>query len=1143
MKRKIIKKYLLCLSVLLQFSTFALVKLPIQAETKPSVTSIVERDAQKSAPQTASLQILSPTVNTVLDVPAATIVVQSPIGNWIELWVNDVRVPAALIGRTETNTANKTITQTWYGVSLRDGKNTIVAKSPNGASASVSVQVRGEAKKLTVESLESRIPADGRSTATIQGQLIDEAGNRSSRDGIVTLAANAGEFVGIDADKAQPGFQVKAQQGQFRATLRSSIDAKLVTIRATTGTLEGFTQLNFETDLRPSIATGVVDLRFGKRGTDYFSSLRKFLPVDRNNQYRLDAKAAVFTTGRIGNWLFTGAYNSSRTLNQSCDDTTRLFRDTQFCDQTYPVYGDSSTSNIVTPSQDSVYAKIERSSPVPNAGVDFAMWGDYSTEEFARRSQEFTATTRSLHGFKANYNWGNLQVTGLFANNLQGFQRDAIPPDGTSGFYFLSRRLLVEGSETIFLETEELNRPGTVLDRKPLARGIDYEIDYDRGSLLFRQPILRTDVGRNGETLVRRIIASYQYDESSANNNIYAGRLQYYFSRDLNRSSWVGATYFRENQGSRAFELYGADAFITIGSNAQLIAEYAQSRNNADILANTTGAAYRFLFESQITTGINTSAYYRKTDTGFSNNATTSFVPGQTRYGAQVTATVSKTTNLRAQYDREDNVGIAPRPLDLFEDLIAPRSSAIPGSAVDNSLTTISAGVQQRLGSADLAVDWLHRDRTDRLTPNLLDSSSDQLRSRFSVPISQTLTFLAQNETTLSQQTDAVYSDRTLLGLNWLAIPGVNVQLAQQFYTRGQFAGRSLTNLNVLSDYKLGRDTSLTGRYTLVGGANAMTTQGAIGLNHVLRLSPGLRMDLAYEHVFSTFGSRSATGAIFAQPYAPGQSASSLGLQGGDNYSVGVEYTDPNFLASARYEHRTSSAGDNTVITAGAAGKISSALTALLSYQQANAANQTLVGLDDTRSIKLGLAYRDPTNDCFNALFRYEYRQNPSTIPDTILLGSGTGYTDHLLALEAIYAPDWRWEFYGKFGLRSSTSFLASDLVGTSTIALAQARAAYRFGYRWDIAAEARWLGQTNTGFNETGWAIEAGYYLNPNLRLSTGYSFGRANDRDLTGSRTASGLYFGLTLKVNELLNGFGLQTIPQPKPQPQTATTQSSK
>lgn len=620
----------------------------------------------------------------------------------------------------------------------------------------------------------------------------------------------------------------------------------------------------------------MVNLRLGRRGTDYYGSFREFLPADTDNGTKLDVDSAVFATGRIGDWLFTGAYNSDRPLNEDCNGNDRLFRDIQFCEQNYPVYGDDSKVEALTPSQDSLYLRFERSARIPNADPDFAMWGDYNTQEFARSSQEFTATNRQLHGFKANYNLGNLQISGFYGNNIEGFQRDAIAPDGTSGYYFLSRRLLVPGSENVFIELEELNRPGTVLQRQQLSRGADYEIDYDRGTLLFREPLLRTDVDENGLVLVRRIITTYQYESQDDSSNIYGGRVQYHLSRELNQESWLGATYIKETQGIRDFELYGADAQISLGPKSRVIAEYAHSSNDSEFLGPVSGSAYRIEAEGEIANGIQGRAYLRSAGTGFANNATISFVPGQTRYGAQITGKLSQTTNLRLQYDHEDNEGIAPRVLNTFEDLFEPRSEAIPGSRVDNSLTTISAGIQQRIGKADLTVDWIRRQREDRIEPNDLNSTSDQLRSRFTLPIADNLTFIAQNELTFSNEVDAIYPDRTLFGLNWEASPGVNVRLAQQFYTRGQYSGNSITSLDVTGEHKFGPNTIMTGRYSVYTGENGLGSQGAIGLKQGFTITRGLKLDLAYEHVFGDFFGRTAAGTQFAQPFAPGQSASSL---------------------------------------------------------------------------------------------------------------------------------------------------------------------------------------------------------------------------------------------------------------------------
>ncbi|MBD2356974.1 TonB-dependent receptor [Tolypothrix sp. FACHB-123] len=1111
---------------------------PFQATSDIKLPRGLEKIAngtQTSTPDiTTSVKILTPTPDEILDVAATTVILEFSEGAKIELRVNGQLVDPSQIGRTATDSATKLVTQTWYGVSLKEGENTITAQIVGSTALAVSrrVMVRGTPTQIKLETVEARIPADGRSTATIKGKLLDANNNPSKWDTVVTLAANAGEFIGADFKPDQPGFQVEVKQGEFTAKLKSSLNAQTVTIKANVNQLEAFTSLQFETALRPSILTGVVDLRFGARGTNYYGSFRDFLPPNKDNSTQLDFHSAVFATGAIGEWLFTGAYNSSRTLNEDCNCDNRLFRSNQFSEQNYPVYGDSSKVEVLTPSIDSVFVRLERSTKIPGASPDYAMWGDYNTEEFARSSQQFTAITRQLHGFKANYNLGNFQFTGFYGNNLEGFQRDTIAPDGTSGYYFLSRRILLPGSENVFLELEELNRPGTVLRRQQLNRGPDYEIDYDRGTLLFRQPILRTDVDEYGQVLVRRIVVTYQYDSKDSNSNIYAARLQYNFSRNFNSESWIGATYIKENQGVRSFELYGADAIITLGSQGKVIAEYAHSSNDSDVMGKVNGAAYRVEAEGQILPGIQGRAYYRFADTGFANNATISFVPGQTRYGAQVTGKVSSTTNVRLQYDHEDNFGIAPQPLDTFEELFSPRAQAVPGSKVDNSLTTISAGIQQKIGTVTADVEWIHRNREDRMATNNLRSNSDQLRSRLTIPIAKNLTFQAQNELTLSASKDAVYPDRTIFGLNWAVLPGINVSLAQQFYSGGQLSGNSITSLSVNGEHKLGTDTTITGRYSILGGANEITTQGAIGLNNRWTIAPGLRLNLAYEHVFGSFFQRTGAGQQFAQPFAPGQSASSIGFNGGDSYSVGLEYTDnPDFQASARYEHRSSSGGSNTVISAAATGKISPSLTALARYQQANSANQRLTGLGDTVNLKVGLAYRDLNDDKFNALLRYEYRQNPATTPDTILLGSGTGSEDHTFALEAIYAPNWQWEFYGKYALRHSTSYLANDLVGTNTVNLAQFRATYRLGYSMDLVGEARVINQST--YTETGFVIEAGYYLSPNLRLAAGYVFGKVDDRDFSGTRSAGGAYLGLTLKLNELFDGFGQQKIAPPQQQ----------
>ncbi|PLZ91262.1 hypothetical protein CEN44_08920 [Fischerella muscicola CCMEE 5323] len=1041
-----------------------------------------------------------------------------------------------------------------------------------------------------------RVQADGRSTIKLQGQIIDEKGEVIRKDAIATLTTSAGKFIGADQDKDQGGFQVRVIDGEFTATLQSDIKPQQVRIRAaidkiqkqslnvptelddiknptfpqqtdnswiekiTTVPLEAYTQVEFTTYLRPSLVTGVLNLRIGPGGTNYWGSLQEFLnPDEIDKGTTVDFYGAAFATGKIGDWLFTGAFNSDRAINQDCEGNNRLFGGVQFCEQPYPVYGDSSTATPTTPSIDSFYARLERTPSIVGAEPDYFMWGDYSTNEFARASQLYTATSRQLHGFKANYNLGNLQITGLYANNIEGFQRDTIVPDGTGGYYFLSKRLLVPGSEIVYVEAEEINRPGTVVERKQMLRGADYEIDYDRGTLLFRRPVFATELNPFGSTLVRRIVVTYQ-NEGGEDSSLLGGRLQYNFSNDFTNKTFGAVSYLREDQGDQDFELFGGDFLISLGNVGKIVGEFAHSNNNLITGEEASGNAYRLEAFGNITENLFGQAYYRAVEPNFSNNATFSFTPGQTRYGASLLTRLSDLTSFRVAYDVEENYGTAPTSITSFFDLFDPQPQNRPGERVSNELRTFRAGILQKLGNSDLSLEYVNRSRNDRIGDDL-DGDASQIVSRLKFPLTDSLTFQAQNELNLGES-DPLYPNRTTLGLDWKAAEGVTLRLAHQFYDDSELLpGNSLTTLDTIVDQKLSDDTSLLGRYSVLSGFGGLQGQGALGVSHGWKVAPGFKVNLGYQYVFKNIFNATAAGDRYPQYYAVGQTAASLGLFSGSVYSLGFEYTDnPNFKARAQFEYRDGDQSNNLVISAAAAGKISPALTALVRFQQAGEANvylPTVVNsidtggirfqeLGDTANLKIGLAYRDPTNDKFNGLLKYEWRQNFDSIPETQLTGSTA--TGHIFSAEGIYAPNWRWEFYGKYAFRNGVTYYDDDRYDGS-VNLAQLRASYRLGYRSDLAVEGRWIGQNSnsgTDYDEFGVAVETGYYVTPDLRLGLGYSFGSVDDRDFTGYRSEGGFYVNISLKLNELLGGFGLQE-PVPKQQQEseipTAQTEPAK
>ncbi|MEB3217780.1 MAG: hypothetical protein VKN72_16310 [Nostocales cyanobacterium 94392] len=1120
----------------------------VEESNSDSFSLTVEEDNQQNQNSSVPLSVVNQiSVITpqagVINTKTTNITIQHHPEAKIEVRVNGKAIDNQINSYTHKDESQQIDTQIWYNVPLSEGENTITAQAQGGNPVSVKIIVQEQTAKISLNPVgEARIPADGRSNIDFQGKITDENGNLINQDVIVTLGTNGGQFIGADYKPDTPGFQVFARGGEFTVSLQAGNQAQTVKVSAVWESLGqrisphldsgAVTYVEFVTNLRPSLATGMVNLRIGAGGSDYWGSFRDFVkPEEIDKGTTVDLDAAVFATGKVGEWLFTGAYNSDRPLNQDCNGDNRLFGGIQSCEKQYPVYGDGSTVTNTAPSIDSVYARIERTPNIKGAEPDYLMWGDYNTPEFARQSQLYTATTRQLHGFKSNFNIGNLQVTGLFANNIQGFQRDTITPNGTSGYYFVSRRSVIPGSESVFIESEEINRPGTVIKRQPLYRGSDYEIDYDRGTILFRRPILATELNPLQASLVNRIVVTYQ-NEAGEDSQLYGGRLQYNLrnsNSNLDKTAFLGASYLKENQGAQDFQLYGIDFYAPFASGS-IIGEYARSQHNTFNFGDVSGSAYRVEANSNIGESFKGQAYYRSVTENFGNNATWSFVPGQTRYGAEISAKVTDNTSFQLGYDHEENFGIAPAEQTQFFDLFNPQPLATPGSKIDNSLSTFKAGIQQKIGESDVKVEYVNRSREDRVN-NQLEGTASQLVSSLKVPLTQSLDFRAQNELNLNES-DPLYPNRTTLGLDWGLYPGVTMRLAHQFFDGGLLKGNNITSLDTLVEHKFSEDTTINGRYSVLAGIDGMNDQGSIGLNHRLRLAPGLKLDLGYERVFNDIFGNTATGIRFAQPYATGQTASSLGLFEGSTYSIGMEYTDnPNFNANARVEYRDGNQSNNTVITAGVAGKISPALTAAIRYKQAGGANQLFEGLADTANLRVGFAYRDPNSDKFNALLKYEYRQNPSTTPDTLLSGSGNGSIDHLFSAEAIYAPSWQWELYGKYAFRNSSSFLANNFTNSSSVNLAQLRTSYQLGYRTDLAIEGRWINQPSEDYNEFGVAVEAGYYLTPDFRVGVGYAFGSADDRDFTGYRSTGGPYLNVSFKVNELFSGFGRQRVAPPQ------------
>ncbi|MEM6425459.1 MAG: hypothetical protein AAF728_09925, partial [Cyanobacteria bacterium P01_D01_bin.128] len=155
-------------------------------------------------------------------------------------------------------------------------------------------------------------PANGRAVIRLQGRILDVDGEVLDRDVVVTLTSSAGEFVEADYDSDRAGFQILARRGEFETLLRSTLDAQTVQLRAAVDghlvrgldpavdtdpypEVAAYTEVRFITNLRPSLVSGVINLRLGQAGTNFWGRFSDFLNPDLiDNGIELDPDIALF---------------------------------------------------------------------------------------------------------------------------------------------------------------------------------------------------------------------------------------------------------------------------------------------------------------------------------------------------------------------------------------------------------------------------------------------------------------------------------------------------------------------------------------------------------------------------------------------------------------------------------------------------------------------------------------------------------------------------------------------------------------------------------------------------------------------------------------------------------------------------------
>ncbi len=169
----------------------------------------------------------------------------------------------------------------------------------------------------------------------------------------------------------------------------------------------------------------------------------------------------------------------------------------------------------------------------------------------------------------------SIKVEGFASDTGETHVQDVLRGDGTSGLYRLKRAPMIGGIEVITLVTRDRLHTERVLQRLTLMRFLDYSIDYDRGTLLFKQPVLSSDNQFNPVF----IEVTYDVEGASGGKDLVTGMRTSVHSPD--QTSEAGVTVLRDNAAGENLSLNAVDLHWRLGTSTTVTVEVAQSRSDS----------------------------------------------------------------------------------------------------------------------------------------------------------------------------------------------------------------------------------------------------------------------------------------------------------------------------------------------------------------------------------------------------------------------------------------------------------------------------------------------------------------------------------------------------------------------------------
>jgi len=972
--------------------------------------------------------------------------------------------PLSFEGSTRDHGLDLTVSR-WDGVSISE-RDSVVEAHMLDAGGNTQIKYRrdihyssGAAKAVFLPE-KSYLVADGVHPPVMAVQLFDRAG-------FPVRAGSTGEF--SVAPPYRPFNKTKQLENlsndfdnqQYRVLLDGVAYIQLEPT-TTTGEIEmrfQFDQVRSET-LRARMVPGqrdwiLVGLIEGSYAENSLSGDGQALRLqDLEDETLTDGRVAFYAKGMVkGDWLLTAAYDTDKKFE-------RRLRDQIDPNQFYTLYGDGTNQLYDAESQRKLYLKVEKSR-------FSALFGDFDTE-FQR--SELARYERRLNGLNLGYYGERVEVKAFVSETDQGFVRDEIQGDGTSGVYRLSSNPIVRNSETLRLVTRDRFATEVILNETQLTRFSEYTIDYDLGTVILKQPVFSQDGAFNPIF----IEVEYEVAAAGAGEEIVAGtRLSY---RLDDADSEVALTYIRDETVGQGGELIGADLTWQFNEIQKLSVEVAQT--DTDLSGRGSGYLFELEHRSEQMAG---RVYLRQQEENFGLGHQSLLQAGLRKIGVE------------GEYRYSEAV--------LFSTQ-AFRQTLLDGGA---SQDVINTQVEYNLGG----VQWLaglRAVREETQTQQQRDAAQLILGAARGF-MNNKLVLRSQLELDVTGGENTDYPSRAILGVEYEVVNDVRL-IAEQELSWGDVRDTQDTRIGVRARPWKGADiNSIVSRQQGENGDRLFATTGVL---QRWRLNEHWMFDVGFDRV-QTLSSRGvlndSNDFSFNSAVPP---ASGSFNEDFTAFYTGVAYQKETWSVSSRVEFHAGDQADKWNFLAGANRQLSEGRVVSSSFSILN--EESVNGfINNAADFRFGLAWR-PAASAWTFLNRTDL-----VFEKRIDASFDTRTRKWVNNFNLNYKPNSAHQVALQLGFKYIVDNI-DDQEFSGTTVLYGMEYRYNWSAKWDTSAHASALHSLTSNVIDYSAGIALGYNAFENTWVSVGYNFIGFEDEDFVAADyTAQGPYLKIRLKIDQ--------------------------